>query len=128
MIKEFKIGDRVRIIKEPDMDHEIGDVGVVSELRELDCDPIHVIVDGEYGCYSPDELEFVDDVLRSEAISEDPSLDALINLLDRSEAAQLIQKRVAKDEKANLTRINKTIEQLKADITLIKRSRGEKAK
>jgi hypothetical protein len=58
---EFKVGDKVRLISNnSDSINRVGDVGIITELTEIDC---RVVVNGgfDYANWSPfDALELVE--------------------------------------------------------------------
>ena len=58
-MEKFKLGDKVRLIaNNSDSINKVGDVGIITEITEIDC---RVEVDFDYANWSPfHELELVE--------------------------------------------------------------------
>lgn len=55
---DLKVGDRVKIISDADVHHEVGDIGRIESKSDGIYD-FNVRVDGKLGVYDADELELV---------------------------------------------------------------------
>jgi len=61
----MKIGDRVKIVTDPDLDHKIGDIGVIVEKNNNLQYDLEVNANGTVGYYDTDEVELINHAIDS---------------------------------------------------------------
>jgi len=121
-MREFKVGDEVRIVAEPESWHRVGNVGTITKL----CDdaiiyPVSIAVEGsDDGIYARDELELVSDI-----DTENQTITVLEDLLVAIKLDISAANAAHFEIHEKLTTLKKSRTELKRDIELIKKSREE---